>query len=101
MISRFMKKEKSKQAFNSKISQKSHQIIHSADLTILSKTLIKHQMSVIFYISCHSTKSHEDFIEDESKKILLRMCYRCCCHVDFSLICFVTVNFFVESCISA
>src|SRR6266480_3814949 len=68
VISRFTKKGKSKQAFNSKISRKSHQIIHPADSTILSKTLAKHQMPVIFCTSCHSTRLHEDFIRDGPKK---------------------------------
>jgi len=101
VISRFTKKGKSKQAFNSKISQKSHQIIHSADSTILSKTLAKHEMPVIFCISCHSTRSHEDFIRDEPKKPLLKMCQRCHCCVDFALICFAAADFFVESCTPA
>ena len=91
--------QKLKEIFNTKISQKSHQIIHSADSTILSKILTKHQMSVIFCISCHSTRSHEDFIKDDPKRMLLKMCQTCHHHVCcFSLICFAAADFFIELC---
>ena len=48
---------------------------------------------------CDCTRSHEDFIKNDSKKTLLKMCWMCChCVCCFSFICFAAADFFIELC---
>ena len=77
-----------------------HQAFHWA--SIFNNILNSFKMSYFSVLQCsvcHSTRSHEDFIRDESKKLLLRICQRFYCYIDFSLICFAAADFFIKSCI--